>query len=180
MKSGRLLFITVLAASLAAGLARAQPTDAEKNAKTEKTIAALLVDKLGKDAEPIKVSAIGDKVTLTGQVTQKSTQEIAQEVALSVEGVDKVDNQVKVKDEKGLFHGKAKKEAADSKLENAVEKKVKAEIGAHYKTISIECTEGFCSIRGSVPDQARKDLALKTAASVEGVKKVVDLLKIKS
>jgi osmotically-inducible protein OsmY len=33
-------------------------------------------------------------------------------------------------------------------------------------------------VRGTIPDQARKDLALKAAAGVEGVKNVVDLLRV--
>jgi osmotically-inducible protein OsmY len=35
------------------------------------------------------------------------------------------------------------------------------------------------SLRGPVPDQARLDLALKAARQVKGVRKVVDLLKLK-
>ena len=179
MNRRRSLLMTALVLGLSVRMAHAQPAEVQKSAQTEKTITSLLVEKLGQDAAPIRVTVIGDKATLTGQVAQKSTQELAQEVALFVEGIKKVDNQVKVKDEKGLFAGKATKEMADSKLEAAVEKKVKGEIGAHYKQITIECTDGLCAIRGSLPDQARKDLALKTAASVEGVKKVVDLLRIK-
>ena len=159
--------------------ALAQSPDAKKNADMEKTIAALLVDKLGPDAQSIRVTVVGDKVTLTGQVTERSTQEIADDVAMFVDGVKKVDNQVKATKNPSFGTEKMKKEMADSELERAVEKKVKGELGAHYKTISIECTAGVCSISGIVPDQARLDLAVKTASSVEGAKKIVALLKIK-
>ena len=159
--------------------ALAQSPDAKKNADLEKKIATLLVDKLGPDAQTIRVTVVGDKVTLTGQVTERSTQEIADDVALFVDGVKKVDNQVKATKDPNFGTEKVKKELADSKLENAVESKVKGELGAHYKQVSIECTARVCSISGTVPDQARLDLAVKAAASVEGVKKVVALLKIK-
>jgi osmotically-inducible protein OsmY len=168
--------VCILATALVAVPAFAD--DASANAQKEQALTKLLVDKLGKDAEAIRVTIVGEKTTLTGQVAQRSTQELAEQVALYF-GAKKIDNQLSAKNEKGLFSGKTKKEMDDSKLEHAVESKVKAEIGAHYKEISIECTGGICSVRGTLPDQARKDLALKSASGVEGVKKVVDLLRIK-
>ena len=154
--------------------------DASATAKKEQEIMKLLVDKLGKDAESIRVTIVGDKTTLTGQVTNRGTQELADEV-LMYAGVTKkkIDNQVKVKDEKGLFSGKTKKEMADYKIEKDVRSKVKGEIGDHAKAIQIECTNDTCSMRGTLPDQGRKDLAMKAAAGVEGVKHIVDLVHLK-
>ncbi|HTR03782.1 MAG TPA: BON domain-containing protein [Thermoanaerobaculia bacterium] len=160
-------------AALPAHAADAKTSTADKEAALTK----LLVEKLGKDAEPIHVTIVGEKTTLTGEVTLRATQELADEV-LKYAGVGKIDNQVKAKNEKGLFEGKTKKEMADTKIEKAVRSKVKGEVGAHYKTIYVECTGSTCSVRGTLPDQARKDLALKAAAGVEGVKNVVDLVKI--
>jgi len=40
--------------------------------------------------------------------------------------------------------------------------------------------EGVVSLRGELPDEARRGFALKAARSVDGVKKVIDLIKIKS
>ena len=150
---------------------------AETTAQKEAALAKLLVEKLGKDAEPIHVTIVGEKTTLTGEVTLRATQELADEV-LKYAGVKKIDNQVKAKNEKGLFEGKTKKEMADDKIEKAVRSKVKGEVGSHYKGLEIECTGETCSVRGMLPDQARKDLALKAAAGVQGVKNVVDLVKI--
>ena len=154
--------------------------DASANAKKEQEIQKLLVDKLGKDAEAIRVTIVGDKTTLTGQVTNRGTQELADEV-LMYAGVTKkkIDNQIKAKDEKGLFSGKTKKEMADYKIEKAVRSKVKGEIGDSAKAIQIECTGDTCSMRGTLPDQGRKDLAMKAAAGVEGVKHIVDLVHLK-
>ena len=91
----------------------------------------------------------------------------------------KIDNQIHATAEKSLTGGKTGDEIADTKLEQKVRGKVKDELGAHYKPVYIECTASACTVRGTVPDQARKDLALKTAAGVEGVKRVIDLLRIK-
>lgn len=175
MKPKTALFACILAAAFAASPALA--ADAKSVADKEASIAKLLVDKLGPDAASIKVAIVGEKTTLVGQVEQRATQELADEV-LMYAGVTKIDNQVKAKNEKGLFAGKTKTEAGDTKIEQAVRSKVKGEVGTYYKGIHIECTGSSCSVRGTLPDQARKDLALKAAASVEGVKNVVDLVKI--
>ena len=172
--------IAALACALVVGAASASAEDAAaSNATKEKKITSFLVDKLGKDAETIHVTVVGEKITLTGQVGERGTQELAAEVVKYVDAKAKIDNQVKATSEKSLTSGKTGEEFADAKLEKAVRSKVKGEVGGHYKGITVECTGGMCSVRGTVPDQARKDLALKAAGSVEGVKKVVDLLAVK-
>lgn len=169
--------IAILACALAAGAAFAAP--AATNAEKEKNLTALLVDKLGKDAETIHVTVVGEKVTLTGQVAERGTQELSVEVVKYADAKAKIDNQLKCTSEKSLTSGKTGLELADSKLEKNVRGKVKDELGKNYKPVYIECTGGTCTVRGTVPDQARKDIALKAAAGVEGVKKVVDLLRVK-
>ena len=169
--------IAILACALAAGAAFAAP--AATNADKEKNLTALLVDKLGKDAETIHVTVVDQKVTLTGQVAERATQELAVEVVKYADAKAKIDNQVKATSEKSLVKGKTGDEMADNKVERHVREKVKGELGKSYKPVNIECTGGTCTVRGTVPDQARKDIALKAAGGVEGVKKVVDLLRVK-
>ena len=173
----RLVFIAWSLAAALTGLP-VYAADAETNSQKEAATTKLLVEKLGKDAETIRVTVVGDKTTLTGEVTQRATQELADEV-LKYAGATKIDNQVKARNEKGLFSGKATQETADTKIEMDVRSKVKGEVGDHYKNVYIECTGSTCSVRGTLPDQSRKDLALKAAAGVPGVKHVVDLLRIK-
>jgi osmotically-inducible protein OsmY len=175
MKLRVILTLCVLAAALAALPALA--ADATSVADKEASLSKLLVDKLGPDAAPIKVAIVGEKTTLTGQVEKRATQELADEV-LKYAGVKKIDNQIKAKNEKGIFSGKTEMEVADTKIEQAVRSKVKDEVGTYYKHLQIECTGETCSVRGMLPDQARKDLALKSAAGVAGVKNVIDLVKI--
>lgn len=168
-----------LAAALLAGSTAFAADPAASNAERQTKLKALLVEKLGSDAGTINVTVVDDKVTLTGQVASRATQELSVEVVKWADERVKIDNQLKCTAEKSLVKGKTEDELLDTKLELAVGGKVKDEIGAHHKGVEVECTAGSCSVRGSVPDQARKDLALKTAAGVEGVKKVVDLLRVK-
>jgi osmotically-inducible protein OsmY len=149
-------------------------------AAQEQSIQKLLVAKLGDDAATIRVTLVKSKAILTGDVKQRSVQELAEEVALSVAAVTKVDNQVTSADGGSLGKGKLREEAADGSLEAAVQKALKGEIGSHTKTIEIEACDGWVSLRGTSPDAARRDLALSTSAKVDGVKKVIDLLVVKA
>ena len=54
------------------------------------------------------------------------------------------------------------------------------QIGKYSKTVEVEAADGAVSLRGSVPDAARKKIAVDTATKVKGVKKVVDLITIGS
>jgi osmotically-inducible protein OsmY len=145
-------------------------------ALTELKVKAALLEKLGTDALGIKVAVVGDKVTLTGAVSKRSTEELAEEVARSVEGVKKVDNRLEVV-ESAQSSGNVENEASDSLLESKVKMALASEIGRHAWKVEVEATDGVVSLRGTVPDRQRHEIAVKTAKETKGVRKVVDLLK---
>ena len=145
-------------------------------ALTEVKVKAALLEKLGTDALGIKVAVVGDKVTLTGAVSKRSTEELAEEVARSVEGVRKVDNRLEVV-EGAPSSGNVEAEANDSLLESKVKMALAREIGRHAWKVEVEATDGVVSLRGTVPDKERREIAVKTAKDTKGVRKVVDLLK---
>jgi len=171
MKHRNALLFVALAAALVAGPAFAE-------SKLDAIVQQKLVDKLGDDAKTIKVALVDKKIVLVGEVKGRDTQELAAEVAKSVPGVTSVDNQVKAKAEKSLTGGKIGDEAADSKLELAVENVLKKELGDHGKNLEVENVGGTVSVRGTVPDDARLKIARDAVKSVPGVKKVVDLLEV--
>ena len=137
-----------------------------------------LVDKLGDDAKTIKVALVGTKIVLVGEVQGRDTQELATEVAKSVPGVKNVDNQVKAKADKGVSVGKVEDEAADQKLESAVESALKKELGKHAKGLEVENVGGTVSMRGTLPDDARLKIARDTVKGIPGVQKIIDLLEV--
>ncbi len=137
-----------------------------------------LVDKLGDDAKTIKVALVEKKIVLVGEVAGRDTQELATEVARSVPGVTKIDNQIKAKAEKSLSVAKVEDEAADQKLESHIESLLKKELGAHAKDLEVENVGGTVSVRGTVPDEARLKIARDTVKSAAGVKRVIDLLEV--
>jgi osmotically-inducible protein OsmY len=150
---------------------------AATDAETEGAITSTLVDKLGSDASTIRVAFHEGKATLSGHVAEKATQELAEQVALYVPGVKKVENEIDAENSKGLLRGKLGGESEDATLESSVKKALKGEVGSTADKIEVEACDGAVSIRGTVPDKARHDLAVAAATKTKGVSKVVDLLR---
>ena len=192
MTTRRLALTLVVALAAIAGLpavAIGQETAATSQdaaASLEQQLATMLVDKLGEDARTIRVIVNSKgKAMLIGTAARRSTQELAKEVALFVPGVEKVENKVEYVPAAASDANIAKQaaattgdEASDTALETSVKYHLNREVGKRAWKIEVEAVEGVVSLRGTVPDQARYDIALKTAASVKGVKQVIDLLRI--
>jgi len=151
---------------------------ADANADTAKAVQAALVEKLGGDAGNIQVAFYDGKAVLSGKVTEDWTKEHAKEVELYVAGVTKVENQVEAAKERKIGTGKMAAETVDAGLEADVKNALSKEIGTHSGDVEIETCDGVVSLRGKLPDAARHELAMKTAAGVKGVKKVIDLLTV--
>ena len=145
------------------------------DALTTVAVRATLIDKLGTDALRIKVSVSGETATLTGEVAKSASQGLAEQVALSVKGIKKVDNKVTQKDAEGAIG------ASEASVKNvALEMKVKgillSEVGTNALKIEVEVVDGVVSLRGKLADPETAKAALKKTRSIKGVKKVVDLL----
>jgi len=192
MKTRRFAVMVAVALAVFAGLAAVSTgqettaaTSQDAAASLEQQVATMLVNKLGQDAATIRVVVDNKgKVMLIGTAARRSTQELAKEVALFVPGVKKVQNKVEyvpaasggnVAEQAVETTGE---ETSDSALETSVKYQLNREVGKRAWKIEVEAVEGVVSLRGTVPDQARYDIALKTAESVKGVKQVVDLLRI--
>jgi len=155
------------------------------DARLENAIRLALLEKLGRDGMGIKVDVDHGRAHLTGQVEKRSTQDLAEEVAKSVPGVQDVDDDVTNRDEaappgtpvaKAVGH--AERKVDDAVLEMRVGKNLLEEIGRYALDLEVEVSDGVVSLRGTLPDRERKSLALKAAEGVSGVKKVIDLLKV--
>lgn len=189
MATRRFALTLVVALAGITGLAAVslgQATSQDAAAALEQKVAAMLVNKLGPDAATIRVVVDSKgKVMLIGTAGKRSTKELAKEVALFVPGVKKVQNKVEFVPTAGSEGNVAEQAAAktgeetsDSALETSVKYQLNREIGKTAWKIEIEAVEGVVSLRGTVPDQARVDIALKSAMSVKGVKQVIDLLRV--
>lgn len=165
------------AAPAAASEEKATTTSQEvADALTAVNVRATLVEKLGVDALRIKVSVAGETATLTGEVAKSESQGLAEQVALSVKGIKKVENNVTQKNAEGAVG------ASEASVKNvALELKVKGvllgEIGTNAMKIEVEVVDGVVSLRGKLDDPATAKAALNKTKSLKGVKKVVNLLK---
>ncbi len=178
--AGRRVALVLAVAVVVAGAAAVGADEGWRSTFAALKIKITLLEKLGSDALGIHVERSGDEVVLTGEVGARSTQELAEEVALSVDGVDSVDNRITVKPEEGGRIERAARDAGreidDAILESKVKLRLFEELGEHAGAIEVEAVEGVVSLRGTVPDRDREKIALATAKSVKGVAKVVDLL----
>lgn len=155
------------------------------DARLEADVRLALLEKLGEDVLGVTVEAAGGRVTLIGAVGERSTQELAEEVAKSVPGVVRVDNRLFARKEApesttvGRAAGTTEREVDDAVLEMRVGKNLLGEIGRYALDLEVEVTDGVVSLRGTLPDPERKSLALKAARETSGVKQVIDLVKVR-
>lgn len=144
-----------------------------------------LLDKLGWDALDVRVEVDRGEAILLGEVDKRATQELAEEVALSIQGIRRVDNRLRLKPQSApesavdRAASTTESEVNDAALEMRVGKNLLAEIGRYALDLEVEVTDGVASVRGTVPDRERKSLALKAAERTSGVRKVIDLIDVR-
>ena len=134
-----------------------------------------LVEKLGVDALGIAVTVSDETATLSGHVAKAASKGLAEQVALSVDGIKKVENNVTENVPPGAV---AATEAAvkNASLELKVKSILLGDIGTHALKIEVEAVNGVVSLRGKLdsPEAARS--AVRKVKAIKGVKKVVNLL----
>ena len=145
----------------------------------EAKITGKLVEAFGDDAKTIRVTWFDGKAILTGKVVERSTQELAEQVALYFDEVRKVDNQLKAEKDRSITKGQLQDEGLDAALESEAKAALAGEIGQYAKDVNVEACAGVVALRGTVPDEARHKLALDSMSKVGGVSKTIDLLRVK-
>jgi len=154
------------------------------DARLEAEVRLALLEKLGQDGLGVTVEATRGRVRLIGAVDKRSTQELAEEVARSVSGVQKVDNHLINREGSpestavGKAVGHTQREVDDAVLEMRVGKHLLGEIGRYALDLEVEVSDGVVSLRGTLPDPERKSLALKAARGTSGVRQVIDLVTV--
>src|SRR5262245_25140805 len=142
--------VLALASGLLAVSARAaeapkpQPPPAQHAAQSlpakDQEIQALMLEKYGEHGRNIRVTVDGPTVILTGDVPNRATQELAEQIALSADGIKSVNNRLKVVGQTDQ-RDKLTREATDARLEALVKKRLKAEIGKRANQIEVEAVD---------------------------------------
>lgn len=145
-----------------------------------------LLEHLGSDGLRVQIEAKEGAVGLSGQVQKRSSQELAEQVARSVNGVREVRNRITVATGSegagppvARVVGKVEREVADAVLQGKVKARLLEDLGRVAFDIEVHAADGVVSLSGTVPDAARRDLAVQVAKATKGVKELHDLLKVK-
>jgi hyperosmotically inducible periplasmic protein len=164
---------------IAAGPVPASTDTVDDKALAEKELEVRdkLLEKGGAPAAAVRVRMDGTTAILTGKVKTQAGLELAKEIALSVEGVKKVDNRLQLTTVGTTRTGEA--ELADGWLESKVKRHLYSDIGTHARKLEVEAVDGVVSVRGEVDNAARRDLAVASIQKTEGVKKFVNLIDVK-
>ncbi len=147
---------------------------AADESSVETRIHDLCVQKLGKDAEPIRVTVKDDHAILEGKVASRSVQRLAREVALSVPGIQTADDRIAL--ERTL---PAAGKTGDFALRTAARDRLVSDVGGEAsRALVVEAVDGWVSVRGKLPDAMRRDQAIHALQGLDGVTHVVDLITI--
>ena len=111
---------------------------------------------------------------LSGYVQKRPTAELAKEVALSVEGVRDVKDEVKETSPDNAFK-RAGKGLKDVELESHIKSKLLVDTGKNAFHVEVEVSDGVVSLRGHVAPGTAEQM-VRVARDTKGVMRVVNLL----
>lgn len=170
--TSRIALVVLLTGSISASSAVGCAADRGTNARVQRGLAAHPeVDRF-----EIDVDTRGGVATLRGTVETLEAKQAAEEIALKTEGVDRVDNQLVVKQEN--LSDWADKYGSDFVIRTKVGSKLTADPDVRRFGIDIDVEDGVVILSGSVETQSAKREAEKLAASVQGVRRVRNELEI--
>ncbi len=130
--------------------------------------------------ESLKATVKDGTAILSGNVHEGISKELAKEIALGVEGIKDVDNQIKVVSEVAVSNVKPKNNFADAIDDATITAAVKSKLMWSKYTDGLKTTvvtkSGRVSLTGSADGAAAKDLAGRLAANTKGVVSVNNAL----
>ena len=128
------------------------------------------------DAIDIDIEVDRDKVQLNGFVDSEEERARAEEIARTTKGVASVTNNLQLQP-----HDRTAGEYVDDKiLVTKVKSALAGDPVAHSLKIDVEVDHGIVSLGGHVDSDVEREAALAAAASVEGVKEVIDNMDVRS
>jgi len=129
----------------------------------------------------IDVDADGNSILLTGAVSDASERELAEQIALSINGVDRVDNQLQIHEETEKVDEREaitkeerslKRSISDAAITTKVKASLLANSEAHGLAINVDTMDGNVTLRGEVETATEKDVAYYLAKNIDGVNQV--------
>ena len=172
----------LFAASAAVGIADANEGDISA-ARAEGRISATIALNRDLRGSEIDVAVDGSKATLTGTVTDDVHKQLAEELAMNVEGIDEVDNRIEVDAE---FAAEADPEGErsfgdrvdDAALTASVKGKLLWSRHAEAMNTDVDSERGVVTLSGFATTEEAKQAAEKLASSTDGVRSVVNEIEV--
>ena len=136
------------------------------------------------DALSIHVSARGTAITLTGEVSDKPSLDLALSLVKSVAGVSQVSNRLTLRSAEagaGDFdetHACVKHEIQDALLETIIKSKLIARTGKSAFFINVHVSGGIVRLSGESPDRAHRNRVLLITRQTTGAGEVHDQIQV--
>jgi hyperosmotically inducible protein len=204
MKLSVIAAVALLAAGPMAGQTFAQSSSTATKA-SDQELNSLITTKIANDKslspDAVKVKVEGGVVTLTGIVGKDADKAHAEELA-RIPGVVRVENHLtsrqkptdKVKDAGSAVADKSKKGAEKTKdavsksgevitdgwISSRIKTKFMGDEALRASDIKVDTNDHVVTLSGAVPNAAARTKAVSMAKEVEGVKHVVDNIKVAS
>jgi len=143
----------------------------ETDSRIEASARQSYVFKTYLQGDDIRIRSREGAVTLTGMVLEESHKSLAEDTVASLPGVTSVANRLEVNGE-----------SPDKNLDAWLSAKVKSTLMFH-RSVSGAATEvnvkhGIVTLRGNASSQAQKDLTTEYARDIEGVRDVINEMKV--
>jgi osmotically-inducible protein OsmY len=158
--------------------AKAAPTEADWT--TTLNVKLALLRKLGTDTLHLDVDSLGGTVRLTGTVDKRETKELAGTVAMSVRGVHRVENGIRLEaavanpSQAGAAVGEADAEVKDAVLETKLRLALINKMGSDGFKIGTDAANGVVTLSfDSAFNSDSRERAVAIATDMRGVSKVV-------
>lgn len=127
------------------------------------------------ESSRIHVDVRNRVVILTGQVSRVARKALAADVAQNVDGVDRVENRIRV-------GGAPPRKFAERMDDASVTAQVKAALlvhkGTHLLTTHVRTERGVVSVEGTVRDSAERDLVTRVVVGIQGVRRVENHMRV--
>lgn len=185
--SSRLLIAAAITAAIGAtSLASAESLSADisEGRKEGQIIGAYT---LNRHLNPFKidVDVEGTTALLSGEVEEAVDKDLAEQIALGVDGVDKVDNQIKVNpDYKPVAKAKGEQDFGEVVSDATITASVKSKLLWNEHTdgldINVDTRAGNVTLTGVADSTASKELAERLAVNTEGVRDVTNDLRVET
>ncbi|MES2664375.1 MAG: BON domain-containing protein [Pseudomonadota bacterium] len=182
----KLFFVGILNVFLLNNLAFAEDslTQNINDARREAQIWTTYALNRNLQASELSVTVHGNKATLSGKVEEGVSKELAEQIALGVEGISSIDNQIVVDADYTSNSKPTKNRAYGKKIEDfTISATIKSKLlwskHADGLSVAVDTKDGVVTLSGTAQTDAARDLAEQLANNTAGVVSVNNLLKIK-